>query len=91
VIDDLLDELFTDLAAIALEGAKSVGKTATGTPRADGALARPPRPAGDCPGDIDYVTRVEAPVLVDEWQLVPSEWDRIRAPSMTTLPVAGFC
>ena len=34
IIDDVLDDLFGDLAAVALEGAKAVGKTATATQRA---------------------------------------------------------
>lgn len=76
----MLDDLFPHLAAIALEGAKGVGKTATTSQRADTVLAL------DRPGqrevvaaDIDYVTQVSRPVLIDEWQLEPSVWDRVRA------------
>src|SRR5699024_1619260 len=79
VLDDVLDDLFPHLAAIALEGAKGVGKTATTSQRADTVLAL------DRPGqrevvaaDIDYVTQVSRPVLIDEWQLEPSVWDRVR-------------
>ena len=35
VVDALLDELFPDLVAIALEGAKGVGKTAAALQRAE--------------------------------------------------------
>ncbi len=28
--------------------------------------------------DLDYVTKVESPVLIDEWQLAPAVWDRVR-------------
>ncbi|UOE42868.1 hypothetical protein [Agromyces larvae] len=34
IVDDVIDELFPSLAAIALEGAKGVGKTATARQRA---------------------------------------------------------
>lgn len=79
VIDDLLDELFPDLAAIALEGAKGVGKTATGMQRARTLISLDvPDQREIVAAANDYVTRVDAPVLVDEWQLVPSVWDRVR-------------
>jgi uncharacterized protein len=39
IIDDALDELFPHLTAIALEGAKGVGKTATASQRANTVLA----------------------------------------------------
>ncbi|MDR3360830.1 MAG: hypothetical protein LBO20_09360, partial [Bifidobacteriaceae bacterium] len=38
LVDDLLDEVGPELAAIALEGAKGVGKTATATRRARSVL-----------------------------------------------------
>ncbi|WP_375001732.1 ATP-binding protein [Aeromicrobium sp. CTD01-1L150] len=79
MIDDVIDDLFPDLAAIALEGAKGVGKTATGSQRATTVLSL------DRPGqreivaaDLDYITQVPQPVLIDEWQLEPSVWDRVR-------------
>lgn len=79
VVDDLLDDLFPSLAAIALEGAKGVGKTATALQRARTVLSL------DVPGhreivtaDPDYVTQVPPPVLIDEWQLEPAVWDRVR-------------
>lgn len=79
VVDDVLDELFPDLAAIAIEGAKGVGKTATAMQRAQTVVSL------DHPGqrevvaaDVDYVTRVDPPVLIDEWQLEPAVWDRVR-------------
>lgn len=39
MVDDLLDEVFPHLAAVALEGAKGVGKTATASQRAATILA----------------------------------------------------
>lgn len=79
IIDDVLDELFGDLAAIAVEGAKGVGKTATATQRATTVLTlTDPRRREALEADLDLVTSSPPPVLVDEWQLVPAVWDRIR-------------
>jgi uncharacterized protein len=79
IIDDALDELFPHLAAIALEGAKGVGKTATATQRAATVLSlNNPNERAALAGNLDLVTQVPPPVLVDEWQLEPSVWDRVR-------------
>lgn len=79
VIDELLDELFPHLAAIALEGAKGVGKTATAKQRARTVVSLDRRAQWEIvAADVDYVTRVPQPVLIDEWQLQPSVWDRVR-------------
>jgi predicted AAA+ superfamily ATPase len=79
VIDDELDELFGSLAAVALEGAKAVGKSATAAVRA--------RTVYQLDAD-DQRSLIEAdglrllqgdrPILVDEWQRVPSSWDVVR-------------
>lgn len=79
IVDNLLDELFPHLAAIALEGAKGVGKTATAQQRAATVLAlNLPAQREIVTADLDYVTQVTAPVLIDEWQLAPAVWDRVR-------------
>lgn len=79
IVDDTLDELFPHLAAIALEGAKGVGKTATASQRATTVLdLTDPSLRLSVAADWDYVARVPRPVLVDEWQLEPPVWDRIR-------------
>lgn len=79
LVDDLLDEVFPDLAAIALEGAKGVGKTATASQRAKTVLTLDdPRQREVVDANPDLVTQVPTPVLVDEWQLQPSIWDTIR-------------
>ena len=81
IVDDLLDAVFVrgGLTAVALEGAKGVGKTATGTQRASTVLtltAAGQRAA--IAANPDLVIQVPAPVLIDEWQLEPSVWDRVR-------------
>ncbi len=79
IIDDTLDEVFPDLAAIALEGAKGVGKTATATGRASTILSlNNPNEHAAIAGNLDLVTQVPPPVLIDEWQLEPRVWDRVR-------------
>src|SRR5664279_4212279 len=79
IVDDLVDELFGELAAIALEGAKGVGKTATASQRVATILTMTnPYDQTSLSGNLDLINQVPGPVLVDEWQLVPSVWDRVR-------------
>ncbi|WP_062464014.1 ATP-binding protein [Demequina soli] len=79
IVDTILDEVFPHLAAIALEGAKGVGKTATATQRASTVLAmNNPQQRESVASNLDRITAVAAPVLIDEWQLEPAVWDRVR-------------
>ena len=79
VIDVELDELMAGLAAIALEGPKAVGKTATALRRArtvhelDEQQQRAVAAA-----DLDRVIGGDPPVLIDEWQRLPAVWDKVR-------------
>ncbi|HVW90866.1 MAG TPA: DUF4143 domain-containing protein [Gaiellaceae bacterium] len=79
VIDAELDELFGSLTAVALEGAKAVGKTATAAER-----ARTVYQLDDdeqralVEADGSRLLQGERPILVDEWQRVPSSWDVVR-------------
>jgi uncharacterized protein len=79
VIDAELDELLQSVAALAIEGAKGVGKTATAEQRAETARQL------DDPGQRSIAIADPArlldgppPVLIDEWQYVPESWDLIR-------------
>lgn len=79
ILDDVLDELFPHLAAIAIEGAKGVGKTATGTQRAKSVLTLTSAQQREVLiANLDHITQIPPPVLIDEWQLVPQIWDRVR-------------
>ena len=79
VVDALLDELFPDLVAIALEGAKGVGKTATALQRAETVISLDlPVQREIIAADLDYVAQAASPVFIDEWQLHPAVWDRVR-------------
>ncbi len=79
IIDDALDELLPELAAIALEGAKAVGKTATAAQRARSVIdLSDPAMRQVIQANPDLVAQSPTPVLIDEWQLEPSVWDRVR-------------
>jgi predicted AAA+ superfamily ATPase len=79
IADDELDELIAGLPAIALEGPKAVGKTATALQRAatihrlDDEAERSIAQA-----DTSRLLEGEPPVLIDEWQRLPESFDRIR-------------
>jgi uncharacterized protein len=89
VLDDELDLLFADLAAIAIEGPKGVGKTATASQRAatifqlDRASQRALFDANP-----DRLTTAPTPVLLDEWQRHPPVWDLVRR-AVDNRPVGG--
>jgi hypothetical protein len=79
LVDTELDALMAELPAIALEGPKGVGKTATAERRAC-TVYRLDEPAQRAIAEADpaQVLNGEAPVLVDEWQRVPAVWDAVR-------------
>lgn len=79
VIDSELDELMPGAAAISIDGPKAVGKTATASQRAktvfrldDEAVAELLRAAPE------QILEAEAPVMIDEWQRMPTMWDAVR-------------
>lgn len=79
VVDSELDELLPALPALALEGAKGVGKTETARRRATTVveLDDPGRRA-IAEADPGAVLDAPKPVLLDEWQRVPPVWDAVR-------------
>ena len=79
VVDAELDELQRGLAAIALDGPKGVGKTATAARRAV-SIFRLDDPAQRQIVDADPAIALAAdpPVLFDEWQHAPAVWDAVR-------------
>lgn len=79
VIDAELDELMAGLAAIALQGPKAVGKTATALRRASTVheLDEDEQRAVAA-ADLDRIVDGEPPVLIDEWQRLPAIWDKVR-------------
>ena len=79
VVDRELDELVPALPAIALEGAKGVGKTETALQRA-ATVHRLDDPAQRAIAEAAPGRLLEGdrPVLLDEWQRVPPLWDGVR-------------
>lgn len=89
IIDGLLDEAMEDLPAIAIEGAKGVGKTATASRRAKTVLSlNEPRTREVVSGNYDLPVEVDPPVFIDEWQLEPQVWERVRQ-AVDEDPTAG--
>jgi predicted AAA+ superfamily ATPase len=79
IVDDLLDELLAGLPAIAIDGAKGVGKTFTASQRAVTTFALDQdNQRSIVTGEPGLVARAVPPVLIDEWQRVPSTWDAVR-------------
>jgi predicted AAA+ superfamily ATPase len=78
-LDQRLDVLLRGLPALVIDGPKAVGKTATASRRAttvlnlDDLVERTLVQA-----DRDRILRLPGPVLIDEWQLDPPVWDRVR-------------
>lgn len=79
IVDDELDELASGLAAIAIEGPKGVGKTATASRRATTVHALDdPNQRNVALGDPARLLDDPPPVLIDEWQHLPQIWDLVR-------------
>ena len=79
VVDDELEELVAGLPAVAIEGAKGVGKTATALRRA-ATVHRLDDPAewNIAVADPRRLLLGPRPVLVDEWQRLVESWDLVR-------------
>lgn len=79
VLDGELDELFTSLAAVAVEGAKAVGKTATAAERAHTVYQLDQDEQRSLiEADSSRLLEGDPPILIDEWQRVPTSWDIVR-------------
>jgi predicted AAA+ superfamily ATPase len=91
VVDDELDELIVELAAIAIEGPKGVGKTRTALQRAK-TVHRLDDPAELAVAQADpaRLLQGEAPVLIDEWQRLPQVWDLVRRAVDDGAPPGSF-
>jgi predicted AAA+ superfamily ATPase len=91
IVDDELDELIDGLPAIALEGAKGVGKTATASQRARSAhQLDDPDERGIATAQLDALLTTPAPVLIDEWQFLPPVWDKVRRAVDAGAPPGSF-
>jgi predicted AAA+ superfamily ATPase len=91
IVDDELDELIAGLPAIALDGPKAVGKTATALRRAK-TLYRLDDEAerAIAQADPSRLLEGERPVLIDEWQRLPEAFDRVRRAVDAGAPPGSF-
>ncbi len=79
LLDQELDDLMTQLPALALEGPRGVGKTATAERRARTAyFLDDPGQRAVAEADPAQILKGEPPILIDEWQRVPPVWDAVR-------------
>jgi uncharacterized protein len=79
IVDEELDELLAGIAAVAIEGAKAVGKTATAMRRAKTVYRLDdPTQQSLLHADPTRILTGRKPILIDEWQFVPEVWDTIR-------------
>lgn len=79
VLDEELGELANSLPAVAIVGAKGVGKTATAIRRAATVHALDdPAQRSVARADPARLLDSDPPILLDEWQYVPECWDLVR-------------
>lgn len=90
-VDRELDELLPDVSAIALDGPKGVGKTATARRRvhAEWRLDDPAQ-REVVKADFSLASAPAGTLLIDEWQLVPQVWDAVRRQVDAGAPAARF-
>ena len=78
-VDDELDGLLAELPAVAIEGPRGVGKTATAEQRAKTTVyLDDPAQRAVLEADPGQILAAPPPVLIDEWQKVPAVWDAVR-------------
>jgi hypothetical protein len=79
IVEAELDELMSGLAAVALEGPKGVGKTATAERRAKTIYRLDDEAQRQLVSASPRVAlQASPPVLIDEWQRLPQVWDAVR-------------
>ena len=78
-LDHRLDTLLSALPAVAIDGAKGVGKTATAMQRASTVIRLDDRVQVPLiEADPNLLDLPAGTVLLDEWQLAPYVWDSVR-------------
>jgi uncharacterized protein len=89
IVDDELDEL-AGLPAIALDGAKAVGKSATAAERTDRAFALEDDAVRETLATQPRQVVDGGSVLIDEWQRYPPVWDVVRRAVDAGAPAGQF-
>lgn len=80
VVDEQLKELLAVAGFVVIEGPKAVGKTATARQRAASIVALDTDADARTLAEISPETLLHspAPLLIDEWQLVPGLWSHVK-------------
>ena len=79
VVDDELDLLLSALPAVAIDGARAVGKTSTAQRRSAATVLLDSSATRDAvAADPTSILARPHPLLIDEWQRVPEVWDVVR-------------
>jgi predicted AAA+ superfamily ATPase len=91
IVDGELDELMTSLPALAIEGAKGVGKTVTASRRAETLHnLDDPQQRNIARGDPARLLDSHGTTLIDEWQHLPETWDLVRRAVDAGAPAGRF-
>lgn len=91
LVDLSLTELMSELPAIAIDGPKAVGKTATASRRARTVLALDdPVVAESVHNEPRRLAEEERPILLDEWQKLPEVWDHVRRAVDAGAPAGSY-
>jgi uncharacterized protein len=79
ILEAELDELLLSLPALAIEGAKGVGKTETASRRVQTVhRLDDPDDLALAEADPRRLLKSDPPILLDEWQRLPETWDLVR-------------
>ncbi|MDR2974966.1 MAG: DUF4143 domain-containing protein [Propionibacteriaceae bacterium] len=90
LVDALLDELLPELSAVAVEGAKGVGKTATAARRATRRVRLDVEEEREAFAALPFDLVPRGTLLLDEWQRFPEAWDRVRRAVDDGAPAGSF-
>ncbi|MDR1767852.1 MAG: DUF4143 domain-containing protein [Propionibacteriaceae bacterium] len=90
IIDDELDDIMTGLPAIALVGAKGVGKTATASQRANRTVRLDVDAERAAFAASGFDLEPQGTLLIDEWQRYPPCWDQVRRAVDAGAPAGSF-
>lgn len=79
ILDDYLQDLLAALPAVAVDGPKGVGKTATASRLAASVIELDDEAEVQALRENpDRLHQLPHPLLIDEWQFYPPVWDRVR-------------
>ena len=92
VIDTEVRECLRGLPAVLIEGPRACGKTSTGRRHSSSEVMFGAYPTARSAAEVDpqRVLRGPRPRLLDEWQLVPSIWNQVRAAADDTGAAGSF-